>query len=551
MSNYDEITSFLGNWGRFQKILFFILYASVIPNGLAVLSVVFIADSPKHHCFIPDVNLTEDWLQAIIPINVVDGQEQKSSCSRYSLDVVLGLWAQGFGPGDVNLTQLQQEPCVDGWSYSKDIYQSTLVSEFDLVCGDQWKQPLTSTIYFVGVLVGSFVCGQLSDRFGRKPVFFITLGVQSLFTFIQVFSTSWEMFAVLMFFSGLGQIANYVAAFVLGAEVFSGNVQTAFSTAGLCLGFSTGYMLLPLFAYFIREWRFLVLAIALPAVVFFPLWWVTPESPRWLLSQGRVKEAEAIVRKAAEMNKVKAPLVIFENYVEENKIEKNNKRLIVIDLFTNKEMRVSSLIMSLLWFTQSLAYYGLSLNTSKLSADPFVACFISAAVEVPAYISAWIALKLWPRRPTLFSFMLLGGLSLLTIQAVPQSLPALAVALEMLGKFFIAANACLAFPCTAEIFPTSIRNTATGTCSTISRVGTSLAPFVFQLNVYFKFLPYIFLGSVSLMSAAAAVFLPETFGHSLPETFEDLQKFKRFRCRSCCSGQKKTSNPVHALETKL
>ncbi|KAK7925123.1 hypothetical protein WMY93_007433 [Mugilogobius chulae] len=180
---------------------------------------------------------------------------------------------------------------------------------------------------------------------------------------------------------------------------------------------------------------------------------VTPESPRWLLSQGRVKEAEAIVRKAAEMNKVKAPLV------EENKIEKNNKR-----------------------FTQSLAYYGLSLNTSKLSADPFVACFISAAVEVPAYISAWIALKLWPRRPTLFSFMLLGGLSLLTIQAVPQSLPALAVALEMLGKFFIAANACLAFPCTAEIFPTSIRNTATGTCSTISRVGTSLAPFVFQLT---------------------------------------------------------------------
>lgn len=58
-------------------------------------------------------------------------------------------------------------------------------------------------------------------RFGRKPVFFITMAAQTLFTFLQVFSTSWTMFSVLMFFSGLGQIANYVAAFVLGKSTTS------------------------------------------------------------------------------------------------------------------------------------------------------------------------------------------------------------------------------------------------------------------------------------------------------------------------------------------
>uniref|UniRef100_A0A3B4B2D7 Uncharacterized protein n=1 Tax=Periophthalmus magnuspinnatus TaxID=409849 RepID=A0A3B4B2D7_9GOBI len=131
MNYYDEVTAFLGNWGRFQKILFFILCASVIPNGLGVLSVVFIVDNPKHHCSIPDVNLTEDWLQAIIPIEVscIFAIVSQSRCSRYRLDVVLDLWAKGFAPGDVNLTQLKQEPCVDGWTYSKDIYHSTLVTE--------------------------------------------------------------------------------------------------------------------------------------------------------------------------------------------------------------------------------------------------------------------------------------------------------------------------------------------------------------------------------------------------------------------------------------
>ena len=61
---------------------------------------------------------------------VVNGKQELSSCSRYRLDVVRNLSAQGYIPRkDINLTDLEQEGCVDGWSYSKDIYQSTVVSQ--------------------------------------------------------------------------------------------------------------------------------------------------------------------------------------------------------------------------------------------------------------------------------------------------------------------------------------------------------------------------------------------------------------------------------------
>lgn len=70
MKNYEEATAFLGQWGCFQKITFFLLCASAVQNGLSVFVVVFMAATPTHHCLIPDVNLSKDWISAVIPAEV-------------------------------------------------------------------------------------------------------------------------------------------------------------------------------------------------------------------------------------------------------------------------------------------------------------------------------------------------------------------------------------------------------------------------------------------------------------------------------------------------
>uniref|UniRef100_A0A3P8PQQ3 Major facilitator superfamily (MFS) profile domain-containing protein n=1 Tax=Astatotilapia calliptera TaxID=8154 RepID=A0A3P8PQQ3_ASTCA len=507
MRDYAETIGFLGQWGRFQQIVFFSLVATIMPNGFGAFTLVFLTDTPSHHCLVSGINLTEDWRKSVIPIKEVDGKQELSRCSRYRLDVVRNLSAQGYIPGrDVNLTDLEEEGCVDGWSYSKDIYESTIVSEFDLVCSNQWKQPFTSTVFFVGGLLGSFLSGQLSDRYGRKPVLFAALALQTVFTFAQVFSGSWIMFLIILFINGLGQMSNFVAALVLGSEVLTGKVRVLYSSLGTCLGFAIGYMILPLLAYFLRDWKSLSLALSLPCVAYVPFWWLMPESPRWLLSRGRVEEAEAIIRTAAKWNKVQAPRIIFE------------------DCGMKKTL---SFPFDFPRFTMIVGYYSLSFNTAQLHENPYISCFISAVVEIPAYISSWMALLYLPRRLSVILTLVFGAVPLYLIQLVPDDLSNLALALEMLGKYSITTGSSLMFAYTAELYPTVLRNTATGISNTVSRIGSCIAPLLLSLGMYYKYLPYIILGSLAVVAAFAALFLPESFKKPLPETIEQMQRRER------------------------
>lgn len=421
MRDYAETIGFLGQWGRFQQIVFFSLVATIMPNGFGAFTLVFLTDTPSHHCLVSGINLTEDWRKSVIPIREVAGKQELSRCSRYRLDVVRNLSAQGYIPGrDVNLTDLEEEGCVDGWSYSKDIYESTIVSEFDLVCSNQWKQPFTSTVFFVGGLLGSFLSGQLSDRYGRKPVLFAALALQTVFTFAQVFSGSWIMFLIILFINGLGQMSNFVAALVLGSEVLTGKVRVLYSSLGTCLGFAIGYMILPLLAYFLRDWKSLSLALSLPCVAYVPFWWLMPESPRWLLSRGRVEEAEAIIRTAAKWNKVQAPRIIFEDCGTEKMQTHSKEHYNVFDLLRQSSIRATTLILCFVLFTMIVGYYSLSFNTAQLHENPYISCFISAVVEIPAYISSWMALQYLPRRLSVILTLVFGAVPLYLIQLVPD-----------------------------------------------------------------------------------------------------------------------------------
>lgn len=92
-------------------------------------------------------------------------------------------------------------------------------------------------------------------------------------------------------------------------------------------------------------------------------------------------------------------------------------------IFSNVDVRAAFLwsftLYTFLRMLTSIGYFGLSLSTPNLHGDAYVNCFLSAVIEVPAYVIAWLLLRTLPRRYSIAGTLFLGGGVVLFIQLVP------------------------------------------------------------------------------------------------------------------------------------
>jgi len=160
-----------------------------------------------------------------------------------------------------------------------------------------------AAIYVFGACVGALFFGQLCDRFGRKKLFLITLGVYIVSTVVTAFSFAPWFFYLARFFTGSGIGGEYAAINSAIDELIPARVRGRVDLiingsywAGSAAGSAAALLFLDT-AIFAENvgWR---LAFGIGAVLGLAMMLVrrkVPESPRWLFIHGREEEAEAIV----------------------------------------------------------------------------------------------------------------------------------------------------------------------------------------------------------------------------------------------------------------
>ncbi|XP_007430841.2 solute carrier family 22 member 13-like [Python bivittatus] len=512
MSDVGEIIKALNDFGRFQRWLVLMITVTTPVIGFHMFSQLFMVIPVSHYC-------NTSWLDTI-SLNLTEEEQLNLTIPRKP-DGTLEQCLM-YTPVDSNLETILQsglnstEKCQDGWIYPSKPKPS-LVTQFNLVCDRKDLIDISQSIFMSGLLVGAMVLGPLSDWYGRRPIALFSLFLEGVSGVAAAFVPNFYLYCALRFLLGAALSGITISSVALCTE-WVGVAYRPHTIIITHVTFASGQMILAGLAYGLQDWRHLQIAGSAPIFIFFFYIWVLPESARWLVTKGKIEEAKKLLQKAASVNKRTIPLKLLEQL----KPEKKTKSATVLDLLRNPHLAKTTLVISSLWFVNSLAYYGLSLNVGSFGLNIYLTQVIFGAVEIPARIFCIFLMQWLGRKKCQCFCLLLGGTVSLLITAVPKDLPVVMTMLAVLGKFTMAGSFSTSYVYSAELFPTVIRQTGLGVCQMTSRVAGIISPLVGLLGKYHTSLPVATFGSAAVLGGIFSLLLPETLGKELPDHVDDL-----------------------------
>ncbi|XP_060873417.1 organic cation transporter protein-like isoform X2 [Metopolophium dirhodum] len=506
-------------------------------NAIQISSYVFLVDKPSYWCDIPDLK-SAGWSDQMI-INVSTPHQKYSSkkleeCSYYNQNYSI-FAKNGYNWSMNNLDTADSKPC-QYYSYST---RESVVTEWNLVCDDvSMKSNVHATMAF-GKFVGGLLFGSISDVYGRKFAF-------NLAAFIYIFSgpsaaliDSYVLFLIARFLIGVAGSGIYESSYTILTELTSGKTRTL-----LCLlmnmSYPIGYILLSIIAYYVRPWRMLLLVLSLPILGLLIQCWFLPESPKWLMSQGRTKQAWV------EMAKLVPTAAVHKNIdnggqdnVEISKTKKCNGKFTEIlsaysSLFSTPDLSAKTVISLFFGLSCGLSYYVIALNGDNITADRYIYVALNGVVEGVSYALTVPLFLYVGRKKAVSSFFFASGILQLTLLAIPLEKANILLCVTLIGKFFVSALFSAIVLYVSELYPTTIRNTGIGILLTFSQIGSIIAPYIVEiLGAKAWYIPSTVCGTLGIFVSSLVLMLPETKKTVLPNTLEDMKNTNTAKLSNC------------------
>ena len=417
---------------------------------------------------------------------------------------------------------------------------------------------IITIIYPLGSAIGSFPIGILSDKYGRKKVVIICHIFLIYFSLMSAFVPNYYWVNVLRLIMGIfGISGNQSSTYCI--EFMPIRFRSP-SIVFMNFFWTLGTLILVLFCYFIIPvlgWRYLVVIATLPLGFLVLYYWVVPTSPRFLLFNGKKEEARKVLQLGAKLNCRKYPegelvekledAVQTVNVNEQNNLTQRSQQQVdkkkgLLDAFGKKYI-ITTVFLSIIWFTSAFLYYGVILITSDiftydhhcdsstnnasvtpttdnfcnpLTSSDYLEYVITSSAEIPGILITVVLVEIIGRKLTFAIQFMSGALFFLLYLCTPYD--------QILKTVILfSVRACLAgafvvsFLYTCEVYPTHIRASVLSFLSIFARLSTIFASFTAQvlLRSYFMVAICIF-GALGVFTAIISLLLPyETKGRKI------------------------------------
>lgn len=340
---------------------------------------------------------------------------------------------------------------------------------------------LLGTSSTVGIVIGVYCAGRLMDRFGRKKILIWGVTWFCIFTGIGAIFPNLYWVAAMRFIAGLGEGAVFPIPYLMISEFVSAkkrgtivSYQNAILCAAYILPSIIGAWALTAFDLNIA-WRVPFLIGALPIVYVGLLAKFMPESPRWLLQQGRVEEVNKLVQKLEKQ----AGVAHDDDYIDEgiakslNSNKQNNKGS--IGMLFKKPFLSRSLIAWGIYTGTMIFWYAMLVYAPTIFAEKGFemknAVMFTGAMMVIGGIGEVVIGHLSDtrgRKPVYFIFSILAAVGCLML-AQFNSLSGLFIA-GFVAAFFGFGTLPCAKIYIAEQYPTYLRGTGSGVGEAVARL---------------------------------------------------------------------------------
>ncbi len=391
---------------------------------------------------------------------------------------------------------------------------------------------LLATVGLVGAFVGALFWGTISDYIGRRTAFSATIGIFALFTGLVAASWNVASLIVFRFLSNFGLGGEVPVTSTLASEFapgrirgsMSGNVLAAFPL-GLALAAGLSLAIIPNWG-----WRALFVVGVVPAILLFFVRRYMPESVRYLLSKGRIKEADETV---AEIEKQALGRSLTPQELQEVRAKAQLQvetavpaHVTIFELLAPERLKRTLLLwvvsFGFLWASNGILFMLPTILQQR--GIPLTQAIIFMLVQAISaffgYSACAFLIDRYGRRPVLFAYFFIGAFfHLWFAQASGIGLYFAAAAVGWVNPGVYGSAAVYV----AELHPTRIRATAVGWFFGIGRIGSFLAPTVVGFMLAYGAGAYVLhTFALSFFVAAIALWLVgvETKGRVLEQITE-------------------------------